>query len=112
MVVLIRLSLFGIFPHPKSILTIPTVEQRRRRLSDRPFLSLSLALLDSNVLSKVLEGHTDAVWQLVLADQKLLSASADGSVRLWDPNLSVPLQSTFHSNVVTLSPRCSLEMFV
>ena len=59
--------------------------------------------LDSNVLSKVLQGHTDAVWQLVLADQKLLSASADGSVRLWDPNLPVPLQSTYHSRSL-LSP--------
>ncbi len=47
----------------------------------------------------MLEGHTDAVWQLVISGQKLLSCSADGSVRLWDPNLTVPLQSTFNSNL-------------
>jgi WD40 repeat protein len=45
----------------------------------------------------VLEGHTDAVWQLVISGQKLLSCSSDGSIRLWDPNLTQPLQSTFNS---------------
>jgi WD40 repeat protein len=45
----------------------------------------------------VLEGHTDAVWQLVLSGQKLLSCSSDGSIRLWDPNSTQPLQSTFNS---------------
>lgn len=44
----------------------------------------------------MLEGHTDAVWQLVLSCQKLLSCSSDGSIRLWDPNLTHPLQSTFN----------------
>lgn len=53
---------------------------------------------DSSVLCNVLEGHTDAIWQLVLSRQKLLSCSADGSVRLWDPNLTEPLQSTFTRN--------------
>jgi striatin 1/3/4 len=57
-----------------------------------------MIFLDSNVLSKVLEGHTDAVWQLVISGQKLLSCSADGSVRLWDPTLTEPLQSTFNRN--------------
>ncbi|CAF4780183.1 unnamed protein product, partial [Rotaria sp. Silwood2] len=52
---------------------------------------------DSNVLCKVLEGHTDAVWQLVISGQKLLSCSSDGSIRLWDPNLIQPSQSIFHS---------------
>lgn len=62
-------------------------------------LSLSNTLLsDSNVLSKVLTGHTDAVWQLALSGQKLLSCSADGSVRLWDSNLSEPLQSTINDH--------------
>lgn len=57
----------------------------------------SSSSLDSNVLSKVLTGHTDAVWQLVLSGQKLLSCSADGSVRLWDVNLSEALQRTISS---------------
>lgn len=46
----------------------------------------------------MLEGHTDAIWQLVISGQKLLSCSADGSIRLWDPNLTEPLLSTFTSN--------------
>ena len=46
----------------------------------------------------MLNGHTDAIWQLVISGQKLLSCSADGSVRLWNPNLTEPLQSTFNSN--------------
>jgi len=45
----------------------------------------------------VLEGHTDAVWQLVISGQKLLSCSSDGSIRLWDSNLTQSLQSTFNS---------------
>jgi WD40 repeat protein len=62
------------------------------------FVSFCYSLsIDSNVLCKVLEGHTDAVWQLVIAGQKLLSTSADGSVRLWDPNLTSPLQSIYQS---------------
>jgi striatin 1/3/4 len=58
---------------------------------------------DSNVLLKVLTGHTDAVWQLVLSGQKLLSCSADGSVRLWDSNLSEPLQSTINYEGIPIS---------
>ncbi|CAF2996072.1 unnamed protein product [Rotaria socialis] len=58
---------------------------------------------DSNVLCKVLEGHTDAVWQLAISGQKLLSCSSDGSVRLWDSNLSQSLQSTFTNDGIPLS---------
>ncbi|CAF3681160.1 unnamed protein product [Rotaria sordida] len=58
---------------------------------------------DFNVLYKVLDGHTDAVWQLVISGHKLLSCSADGSVRLWDANLDEPLQSTFHNEGIPLS---------
>jgi len=58
---------------------------------------ISINFKDSNVLCKVLEGHTDAVWQLVISGQKLLSCSSDGSIRLWDSNLTQSLQSTFNS---------------
>ncbi|CAF1098248.1 unnamed protein product [Adineta ricciae] len=58
---------------------------------------------DSTVLNKVLDGHTDAVWQLVISGQKLLSCSADRTVRLWDPSLSQPLQSTYSSEGIPIS---------
>ncbi|CAF1517315.1 unnamed protein product, partial [Didymodactylos carnosus] len=54
---------------------------------------------DANVLYKVLEGHTDAVWRLAICGQKLLSCSADGTVRLWDPNINNSLQSTVNTNL-------------
>lgn len=42
---------------------------------------------DPAVLCGVLEGHTDAVWALTFdpSGERLLSCSADGCVRLWDP---------------------------
>jgi len=58
---------------------------------------------DSSVLHKLLEGHTDAVWQLVTSGQKLLSCSADRTVRLWDPNLSQPLQKTYTHDSIPIS---------
>lgn len=54
-------------------------------------------------LQKNLEGHTDAVWQLVVCGQKLLSSSADGTVRIWDTNLANPLQSTIQSDSIPIS---------
>jgi len=43
--------------------------------------------------------HTDAVHGLSLHSQKshLLSCSADGTVRLWDPTSKTPLLDTFAS---------------
>jgi WD40 repeat protein len=66
---------------------------------------------DSNVLCKVLEGHTDAVWQLALSGHKLLSCSSDGSIRLWDSNLTVPLQSTFNSKFCFFFFICNKNLF-
>ncbi|KAM9270685.1 LOW QUALITY PROTEIN: striatin-4 [Cariama cristata] len=42
---------------------------------------------DPGVLSGVLEGHGDAVWGLAFnpAGDRLASCSADGTVRIWDP---------------------------
>ena len=47
----------------------------------------SVPSADPAVLGGVLRGHEDAVWALALdaAGRRLLSCSADGSVRLWEP---------------------------
>jgi WD40 repeat protein len=51
-------------------------------------LIISSKSLDPNVLAATLTGHTDAVWSLSYLGgnhQQLLSASADGTVKLWSP---------------------------
>ncbi|XP_075875062.1 striatin-like isoform X2 [Nelusetta ayraudi] len=47
---------------------------------------------DPSMLRGALCGHTDSVWGLVYssAHQRLLSCSADGTVRLWDANTTAP----------------------
>lgn len=51
-------------------------------------------------MSNSLVGHTDAIWGLSLHSHKLhlLSCSADGSVRLWNPQSKTPLLSAFTSD--------------
>ncbi|XP_061645789.1 striatin-like isoform X3 [Phyllopteryx taeniolatus] len=55
---------------------------------------------DSSVLRGELCGHTDSVWGLVysIAHQRLLSCSADGTVRLWDANSTSPALAVFNEN--------------
>ncbi|XP_044128460.1 striatin-3 isoform X3 [Bufo gargarizans] len=55
---------------------------------------------DPSVLSGTLLGHTDAVWGLAHSGVKdrLLSCSADGTVRLWNPPESVPCIGTYNGN--------------
>uniref|UniRef100_A0A3Q3ISC2 Striatin n=1 Tax=Monopterus albus TaxID=43700 RepID=A0A3Q3ISC2_MONAL len=55
---------------------------------------------DPSVLRGVLNGHTDSVWGLVYssAHQRLLSCSADGTVRLWDANTTSPSLAVFNEN--------------
>ncbi|XP_077585814.1 striatin [Stigmatopora nigra] len=55
---------------------------------------------DSSVLRGELSGHTDSVWGLVYssAHQRLLSCSADGTVRLWDANSTSPALAVFNEN--------------
>lgn len=52
---------------------------------------------DPGVLSDTLVAHTDAVWGLSIHASKsqLLSCSADGTVRLWEPGSKSPLLNTF-----------------
>ncbi|XP_027863647.1 striatin isoform X3 [Xiphophorus couchianus] len=55
---------------------------------------------DPSVLRGELSGHTDSVWGLVYssAHQRLLSCSADGTVRLWDANTTSPSLAVFNEN--------------
>ncbi|VDM45365.1 unnamed protein product [Toxocara canis] len=42
---------------------------------------------DSKVLNEKLKGHGDAIWSVAYhsSDNRLVSASADGTIRLWEP---------------------------
>lgn len=52
---------------------------------------------DSENLSGMLVAHTDAVWDLAVqtGSLQLLSASADGTCRLWSPTLKSPLLNSY-----------------
>uniref|UniRef100_UPI00358F83B0 striatin-3 isoform X2 n=1 Tax=Myxine glutinosa TaxID=7769 RepID=UPI00358F83B0 len=54
---------------------------------------------DASVLGKPLVGHTDSTWDLAYSSlrRRLLSCSADGTVRLWDPTDASPCLSIFNS---------------
>ncbi|GAB0091424.1 striatin [Sergentomyia squamirostris] len=55
---------------------------------------------DPSVLKETLKGHTDAIWGLAVshAHGNLVSSSADGSVKLWSPQVKTPLLKTFTSD--------------
>ncbi|VDL93649.1 unnamed protein product [Schistocephalus solidus] len=62
---------------------------------------------NAGVNGPILRGHTDAVWSLaVRADGVLLSASADGTVRLWSipPSLQQSAFGTINTNTTSLPP--------
>ncbi|XP_043536596.1 striatin-like isoform X1 [Chiloscyllium plagiosum] len=55
---------------------------------------------DPSVLRGALEGHNDAVWGLVYSatHQRLLSGSADGTLRLWNATEIAPSLCVFNEN--------------
>ncbi|XP_075059711.1 striatin isoform X3 [Mixophyes fleayi] len=55
---------------------------------------------DPSVLRVAFDGHTDAVWGLVYsaAHQRLLSASADGTIRVWNALEASPALSIFNDS--------------
>ncbi|KAG9336362.1 hypothetical protein JZ751_002709 [Albula glossodonta] len=57
---------------------------------------------DPGVLAGTLLGHTDAVWGLAYSGIKnrLLSCSADGTVRLWNPPEKSPCIATYNADKV------------
>ncbi|KAG6438484.1 hypothetical protein O3G_MSEX000012 [Manduca sexta] len=59
---------------------------------------------DPTVQGAVLREHTDAVWSLASAGGRLLSSSADGTVRLWAPRGARPLLATLRADESPLAP--------
>uniref|UniRef100_A0A673IH45 Striatin-3-like n=1 Tax=Sinocyclocheilus rhinocerous TaxID=307959 RepID=A0A673IH45_9TELE len=55
---------------------------------------------DPSVLAGTLLGHSDAVWGLAYSGikERLLSCSADGTIKLWNPQGKSPCLSTFNSD--------------
>lgn len=53
---------------------------------------------DPGIESSVLAGHEDGVWGLTYSPShhRLASCSADGTVRIWDPQNSEPCLSVFN----------------
>jgi len=53
---------------------------------------------EPNVLAGTLVAHTDAVWGLAYSGVKnhLLSCSADGTIRLWNPPEKMPCICTYN----------------
>ncbi|XP_047986361.1 striatin-3 [Leguminivora glycinivorella] len=56
---------------------------------------------DPAVQGPVLREHTDAVWSLAAAHGRLLSASADGTARLWAPRAPRPLLATLRDDALS-----------
>ncbi|XP_022248720.1 striatin-3-like isoform X4 [Limulus polyphemus] len=54
---------------------------------------------DPGVITSTLKGHSDAVWGLSVHSSKLhlLSCSADGTVRLWSPQVKASLLHTYYA---------------
>lgn len=55
-------------------------------------------ITDQGVESAVLLGHEDSVWELAYSSnlKRLASCSADGTVRIWDPQSSTPCIAVFN----------------
>ncbi|XP_069764609.1 striatin-3-like isoform X2 [Narcine bancroftii] len=53
---------------------------------------------DDSILSRTLNGHTDTIWGLAFSTLKnrLISCSADGTVRLWDASVNPACVSTYN----------------
>lgn len=61
---------------------------------------------DPKVLMEKLKGHTDAIWSIAYhsSDNRLVSACADGTIRLWEPGSTDVLVKTFGPPSVNLRP--------
>ncbi|KAK6027768.1 WD domain, G-beta repeat protein [Ostertagia ostertagi] len=64
-------------------------------------------IVDPKVLSERLRGHRDAIWSIAYhsSDNRLVSASSDGTVRLWEPgNFGEPLLRSLDAPSAGLIP--------
>ncbi|CAF4835961.1 striatin-4 isoform X1 [Pieris napi] len=59
---------------------------------------------DAAVQGPVLREHTDAIWSLASSHGRLLSASADGTARLWSPRAPRPLLATLRDDATAGDP--------
>jgi len=67
---------------------------------------------DTDVLAATLKGHSDAVWSLSYntSRQHLLSASSDGTVKLWSPTSKTqPLIRSFENDTTTSALPTSVD---
>lgn len=64
---------------------------------------------DPSILRGALVGHSDAVWGLVYSGthQRLLSCSADGTIRLWKALEISPALNIFNDNQGTVQSSVS-----
>ena len=80
------------------LLTVALLNKRTKNLVSETLLTFHrMFITDSENLSGVLVAHTDAVWDLAVqtGSLQLLSASADGTCRLWSPTLKSPLLNSY-----------------
>ncbi|VDN56023.1 unnamed protein product [Dracunculus medinensis] len=63
-------------------------------------------IYDPKVLVEKLKGHADAVWSIAYhsSDNRLVSASADGTIKLWEPGSTESLIKTFGAPSISLRP--------
>ena len=71
------------------------------------------AFVDPSVAGETLVAHTDAVWDLAVQPEtdRLLSCSADGTCRLWNPELKSPLLCTYKAETGLLHCHCSSDFY-
>ncbi|CAG9532760.1 unnamed protein product [Cercopithifilaria johnstoni] len=61
---------------------------------------------DSKVLCEKLKGHTSAIWSVAFhsSDNRLVSASADGTIKLWEPGNTDALIKSFGAALPNIKP--------
>ncbi|KAL3985424.1 WD domain G-beta repeat family protein [Acanthocheilonema viteae] len=61
---------------------------------------------DSKILCEKLKGHTSAIWSVAFhsSDNRLVSASADGTIKLWEPGNTDALIKSFGAALPNIKP--------